>query len=246
MELIQNIGCIEVNLNPVSERYYFQEKDFPEKAIIQRIWVVMAELSDTEMGSPFSQEETDNDCFVSRAGNESIFFNLSNSKKEIIKGLPMYAISQENNNFDFSINSVIDPLRSYVAYKILAKRKLLVYFTYNYKSPTVKNDIVSGAFNCTVKLNAAVKFQSINLGDLIPESFENFKIKKIFFDFTKNTFLYLKTDKGVIDNMYLNYIVETKRKSVLFDDLKIDFKESFLNYRNNDYPSNNINITFYF
>lgn len=256
--LVQNMACVEVNLDPKSRRYYFEEDILDSDAIVDNIVLFFDNPNANiifKTGNPFSLLLGDGNSAITSSANISgngLFLNLSDLKGEFVSNLYFKNIQSVRGFTDnihvFNIGRRIDTRSCYFNYVVNAPVRFLMYISYKNKPILLTNKIITGSFDVVIPINPAIQYQDILLSDYVPQNYKSRKIKKISIDNGLYAYLYLKTDNHLIENIPLRFLQAPPLKSdIYFDNLNIDYTQSFLKFRNS-FPSqmSNYRLTFYY
>lgn len=256
--LIQNMACIEVNLDPNSHRFYFNEDALKSCDMIEDIFLFFdyrVGLPVTSWcGNPFSQQLTDNNSrltYIHEVENSGMFLNISDNEKEIISNLFFKQIistpSKIYNSLLLNLNKKINSSKSYLNYTINAPVRFLCYITYTNKPKTHNTEnAITGSFSVKIKPNSTLTYQDIKLSDVVPFQKKNLKIKRVS-AFGFESFLYLKGENNLIENIPIYFLLSDNPKTAVdFDNMMIDYEQSFLKYRSPISLNREITLTFYY
>lgn len=257
--VIQNLACFEVTLDAKSGRYYFDEDILKGKKINQ-IWLYFSTPS-AYITSPLT------DKFISQIDsiidNSGVYLNIVDLQgKLVVKNLalPYLEITSENNPYysrlpysEININNVIDTKNSYFNSLIDDQNQndflFLMYVSYTNEPLEIKDNNVKGSFSVEIPIPNNTDSYDVKLSNFIPKHYRQYPIKKIIITEEKSrSFLDLKADNKYIENIPNNLLFEKgSTKEVFFDNLKIDYEESYIRYRGgtpNPISDENEKITF--
>lgn len=256
--LIQNMACIEVELNPSSRRWYFDEDTLPANAIIENVILFFDDPrtnSNYKTGNPFSISINDsNNSITSSAAitDKGLYLNLGDDKSEYLSNFYFKNLQSVQGYMSgitiLELNKRFDSRKSYFNYEVASTVRFLCLITYRTERTQISTPVITGSFNVEIPLNLNIDFQDIRLSDYIPESYKSKKIKKISTHFGLYAYFYLRSDKHLIENIPCHFFRNSNPKTDMFIDmLNIDFTQSFLKFRNSN-PSqfNKYSFTFYY
>lgn len=257
--LIQNMACIEVELNPSSRRWYFNEDSLPKDAIIDNVILFFdtpnVNLNIYRSGNPFATSLNDSNCFLTSSdniSNKGLFLNLGNTKKEYLTNLFFKNIESIRGYLSYftvlNLKNHFDSRKSYFNYEVDSTVRFLCLITYRTERTQISTPVITGSFDVEIPLNTNIEFQDIRLSDYIPESYKSKKIKKISTSYGLYAYFYLRSDKHLIENIPCQFFTNSNPKTDMFIDmLNIDFTQSFLKFRNiNPSQIKKYSFTFYY
>ena len=256
--VIQNLACFEVVLDTQNGRIYFDE-DILKNKTIKNIWLFFAS-EDTRLYSPLSPDKKNSslsplDYTLNR---NSFFLNIVDAKGEIaVKNLDCNYLMLTNEDFrsrflsmaQLTIDRSIDTKNSFFNIfrpDIANKFKFLMYVSYEDSSLKISDYNVKGCFSVEIPIPAGAEIFDARLSDFVPRSYRDKKIKQILFSSDVScSFLDLKADNIYIENIpsAILYSIGTTN-TVYFDNLNIDYEESFLRFRGATDPVEKEKITF--
>lgn len=256
--LIQNMACFEVNLDPNSHRFYFNEDALKKGAIVENVFLYFSNSGNNQpvflTHNPFSLSLSDNNNLLTKASlldNDGLYLNLSDNKSEFVSNLFFKNINafkvSVGNLLKLNLNRKIDVSKCYFNYSTNVPIRFLCYITYLTKP--VKTNIESpiiGSFGVNIKLDPTKTFQDIKLSDIIPVQKKNLKIRKISFSGI-HAYLYLISKDNLIENIPSVFFQNRNQNSeILFDDINIDFEQSYFKFRNSIVANLQHSLTFYY
>jgi len=240
--IIQNLACFEVELDPKSHRFYFKEDMIKPDMIIENIILLFDNYKDEvnyQIGNPFSLTDTDTNARLTTPDEilgDNLFLNLSNDV-DFVTNLfykNVLALSGYTENLTLlNLNNKINTEKCFFNYSVNQVVRFLCYIQYSTKKTKRNIPLINGSFTVDIPIDPTKKYQDILLSDYIPQNFKNLNIKRITTNDGQYGYLYLKCKNNFIENIPLKFIGERNPKSdFLFDELNIDFTQSYLKYRN--------------
>lgn len=249
MKIIQSLECLELLVNVSDNNVNFSRERLKGKNISSLY--LFSNTEDSSYYSPFKEEYLTQLDEISRLGlylnlfdeNKALFINklasqlitlYSESHLDIIELDVNRKINWDLSNFQF-INSTND-----------TNIRLLFYAAYNQKPIERFTDLITGSVNIELPVSLSEAYNDIRLSDVIDRKLIGKKIKKVQVlqnnsVETNQGYLYLVTNKGIISNIPLSWLEKSNQKSFWFDNLVIDYQNSF--YRQRGYSASNL-ITF--
>lgn len=256
--LIQNMACIEVELNPSSRRWYFDEDALPANAIIENVILFFDDPrtnSNFKTRNPFSISINDSNNAITSSANitdNGLYMNLGDAKSEYLSNYYFKNLQSVRGEMSgitiLELNKHFDSRKSYFNYEVASTVRFLCLITYRTERTQISTPVITGSFNVEIPLNWDIDFQDIRLSDYIPESYKSKKIKKISTEFGFYAYFYLRSDKHLIENIPCHFFANSNPKTDMFIDMmNIDFTQSFLKFRNiNPSQVDKYSFTFYY
>lgn len=267
--ILQNLACFEIKIDSSSGRVYFNE-DILHGKTIQHIWLFFS-TEDKYIGNPFSGAD-DGTNFITQLASFSdstTFLNVVDKDgKYILKNMEYSSLvlDCEAKFQDIAIirslliNRQIDTNNTFFTCFLAPgyTYRFLMYVSYTTKTLEINSPTIKGSFTCEIPILQDNRLQNFRLSDYIPKSYRHHKIKQIMcssngFDSELNSFRYKKASSYLelrADNAYIEHIPtcllteQVKTANVYFDNLKIDFENSFLLYRGESSTPTKESITF--
>lgn len=256
--VIQNLACFEVTLDAKSGRYYFDEDILKGKKINQ-IWLYFGNSHDYIALSPLTNKPLLNVVTFNEISLYVNIFDLNGISVAKNLALPYLLSTSKNDKYskyfqysEIDVNNTIDTQNSFFNLFIEGQDfnsfSFLVYVSYTNNPIELKDNTVNGSFSIEIPIPEYSQILDIKLSDYIPRHYRKYPIKKIIYPNSRNySYLDIKADNKYIENIPNNLLFEKgSTKEVFFDNLKIDYEESFLRYRGvfEAYPFENEKITF--
>ena len=262
--IIQNLTCFELTINRNNQRYYFDEDLLHGKKVTGIFFLFGSEDHTTK--SPLY----DNDGYFLSSrdilldGAFDCFLTAFDKKgKKFISSLDIIPLIRstddmwDNQNIRYNrfielpLNREIDANQTYLTarlHKDNEEIKVLVYVLYETHDISLTNELITGS----VSIEIPIVEGRINyvLNEFIDNDLlRGNRIKQIKCG-NDHTFsyLYLKCKKNFIENIPMMPLVKADTtKEFWFDNLEIDFDQSYLKYRETHVPQGfTEKITFYF
>lgn len=255
--LIQNMACIEVNLDPNSHRFYFNEDKIKGIDKIDSIILFFDNYNPIhpkdKIRNPFSTIYPDiNNELTSSSllDKDGLYLNIANDKSEIVSNLffqHLNGSSALKNVLFLNLNRKIDVSKSFFSYNTNVPIRFLCYITYFTKHiKTIIESPISGSFSADIQIDTTKTFQDIKLSNIIPLQRKNLKIRKISSS-GSYSFLYLVGKENLIENIPFKWFGEKNSNSeILLDDIEIDFEQSYFKFRNLNPSDRKFTLTFYY
>lgn len=239
--LIQNFSAVELEFNPTDKRVPLKFNQL-EKQKIHAMYMLGGDFNDS-MYSPYREVQFD-DIQSTVADYYLNLFDLKGNqviKDYSCKHLISYISSV--NLFEYPINHIIDIEKSYISYSnfqfTLPRNFIYLLCVIFQNQNTIPfSDEINGS--ATFEFRPTVTYQDIKLSDVIGEKLNGKKIKKIL---TKSitesgsnpgelAYLDLKCFSGKhIENIPTSFLKLSGQQSIWFDQLDIDFKNSYFRQR---------------
>jgi len=265
--ILQNLACFEIKIDSSSGRVYFNE-DILHGKTIQHIWLFFS-TQDKFIGNPFSGADDDSN-FITQLdsfSDSTTFLNVVDKNGEyIFKNMEYSSLVLDCENLhnlavirSILINRQIDTNNTFFSCFLAPgySYRFLMYVSYTTKKVEISDPVITGSFTCEIPILQDNRVQNFRLSDYIPKSYRNHKIKQImcssnreaednFFKFIKPTsYLEIKAENGYIEHIPTCLLTEQgKTINVYFDNIKIDFENSFLLYRGDSFEPIKESITF--
>ena len=260
--IIQNLTCFELKINRANQHYYFDE-DLLHGKKITGIFFLFGDEDHTTHSPLYDNDGSlisSNDVFANRALD--CFITIFDKKgKKYISNLNLQQLvhstsdmwySGYNHFIELPLNRDIDTNQSFLTARLhdaYDEISILVYVLYETHNLSVTSELITGSVSVEIPItNGRLDYV---LNEFInPDLLRGKRIKQI--KCTTNTtysYLYLKCKKNFIENIPLMPLVKADTtKEFWFDNIEIDFDQSFLKYRGlgNVSPGFTEKITFYF
>src|ERR1035437_3107360 len=236
MTIIQNLACIELNVNPDDHHISFSYDAIKDKKITG-IFLFAGDF-DTEMYSPYRPGVLID--VIGPIGVEDYFLNLTDvNGNQFVKNFSFNnnIVSISDHDFDeININRILDIYKSNIVYNINAitgTRTMLLLVFYQTRNFAKFDDVVNGSFTVTMPVTNST--QDICLKDVIPTELKNRRIKQII-PYCQNdspgSYLDLVTKEGThIQNLPVTVLQILGTKAFYFDHVEIDVNKSYFRQR---------------
>lgn len=251
--IIQNLACFEIRINTKSKRVYMDEDILQGKEIEQIFFYAGNE--DRNLITPFAPPYSDVEEYISSVGNIDqlgIFANLFEPdgahfcknlfvENNLIDSEYIYYENQIKHYIELNINRILDTQKSYLSTFITGTDsvfdfKVLMYVLYKTRPVTLRNNIITGSYTVDVPLISDKIIEDIKLSNVVDFALRKYPVKKIIahkpypYNLTP-AFLYLKAKNSLVENMPIDLISFNGTKEYYFDNLLIDFEQSYFKKR---------------
>lgn len=232
MTIIQNVVCLPITIDPSSHSILFKKDILRDKKI--KSLLMFASDDEQTAVNPYNDEALSQ--FVDLM-NLSMYLNLEDANKNLF----IKDFSFENSlmspslflNFEIEINRILnlDNCNIVVSTPTIPNPiDFLLYVFYQTENFHTYNDEVNGLV--TIEFPITDIFEDIKLSTLVNETLKGRKIKKIIFRGSTSTiYLDIVAKNKRIENLPVVLLGVKNTKEFVFDDIEIDFENSFLKMR---------------
>ena len=253
-QVIQNLFCSELKFDRSTRRVYLEDFALLNDKVINSIFFFTNNLSinpvipTPSMYLPFSTEISAGNLLRSRMSDLNLFLNLFRADgSEITENLSHHLFSASRSIgvrdlLPILIHEKIDFKKSYISADLDTDfvSNLLLYVSYSDKPSQKIDDLITGCVTVRFPEIFDENENQINeicqdfvLGTFINHTLRGKKIKRITYDGRGYSYLYLKTDNALIENIPCSLISNrlSRPKGFIFQNLEIDFEQSFFRRR---------------
>ena len=244
--IIQNLTCFDLKINKYNQTYYFDEDLLHGRKITGMFFLFSAKdqvsfspLYDGDEKAIASVElfaEKKLDCFLTIFDKKKRKYISNFDVRQLVHVTDDMNFDGYNQFVEIPLNCEIDTDQSFLTarlYDDLEETNILAFVTYETHNISVSNPLITGSV--TVEIPIVHGRQNYILNEFIAnELLRGKRIKQIKCGADSHSYLYLKCKTNFIENMPTMPLVKADTtKEIWFDNIEIDFDQSYLKYRKN-------------